>query len=273
MVRGFPDLYYEDQSYRRILVTEGSGGSGSSLRSDDLDSIGELYSEDDFRRRLWPSRRRQLLSAASTSLKIMASAVLFETSWSARCDDAPWRRAFDDVRRAQMFPVFSREVEEGEQRGAILDQALDRLVVFDAPGLTKASNAASRILRSRPSRSPAARAWQLIAGSSATCSARWRSCAPSSAGRGSAATPPRSPARSRARRRRPRARGRSRARAASGRAATPSRIAHSRTPSIRPTSSFLPSGVAPMMTSRHCAASSSLACTWTPRKEIHVALR
>ena len=29
----------------------------------------------------------------------------------------------------------------------------------------------------------------------------------------------------------------------------------SRTPSIRPTSSFLPSGVAPMMTSRHWAAS------------------
>ena len=27
---------------------------------------------------LWPSRRRQLLSAASASLKIMASAVLFE---------------------------------------------------------------------------------------------------------------------------------------------------------------------------------------------------
>ena len=30
------------------------------------------------------------------------------------------------------------------------------------------------------------------------------------------------------------------------------------------TSSFLPSGVAPMMTSRHGAASSSLACTWMP---------
>jgi hypothetical protein len=31
------------ESYRRILVTEGSGGSGLSLRSDDLDSVGELY--------------------------------------------------------------------------------------------------------------------------------------------------------------------------------------------------------------------------------------
>jgi hypothetical protein len=44
-------------------------------------------------------------------------------------------RAFDDVRRAQMLPVLGREVVEGEQRVAILDQALDRLVVFDASGL------------------------------------------------------------------------------------------------------------------------------------------
>ena len=36
-------------SYRRILVTEGSGGSGLSLRFDNLDSVGELYTEDDFR--------------------------------------------------------------------------------------------------------------------------------------------------------------------------------------------------------------------------------
>jgi hypothetical protein len=30
-------------------VTTGSGGSGVSLRSDDLDSVVELYTEDDFR--------------------------------------------------------------------------------------------------------------------------------------------------------------------------------------------------------------------------------
>jgi hypothetical protein len=34
-----------------------------------------------------------------------------------------------------VLPVLGREVVEGEQRVAILDQALDRLVVFDAPGL------------------------------------------------------------------------------------------------------------------------------------------
>ena len=41
----------------------------------------------------------------------------------------------------------------------------------------------------------------------------------------------------------------------------------SRMPSIRPTSSFFPSDVAPMITSRYCAASSSLACTWMPSAE------
>ena len=45
------------QSYRRILVTGGSGGSGLSLRSDDLDSVVELYTADDF---------RQLVVAAQT---------------------------------------------------------------------------------------------------------------------------------------------------------------------------------------------------------------
>ncbi len=44
-------------------------------------------------------------------------------------------RAFDDVGRAQMFPVLGGKVVKGEQRIAILDQTLDRLVVFDAPGL------------------------------------------------------------------------------------------------------------------------------------------
>jgi hypothetical protein len=44
-------------------------------------------------------------------------------------------RAFDDAGRAQMFPVLCGEVVEVQQRIAILDHALDRLVVFGAPGL------------------------------------------------------------------------------------------------------------------------------------------
>jgi hypothetical protein len=55
-------------------------------------------------------------------------------------------RAFDDIRRAQMLPVLGREVVEGEQRIAIPDQASDRLVVFDAPGLDERVEGSKRIL-------------------------------------------------------------------------------------------------------------------------------
>src|SRR6059036_1115390 len=97
---------------------------------------------------LWPLRRRQLFSAASASLKIMASAVLFERHPLERT--VRWRtvanRAFDDVGCAQMLPVLGREVVEGQQRIAILAQALDRLVVFDAPGLDEGVERHERIL-------------------------------------------------------------------------------------------------------------------------------
>jgi hypothetical protein len=55
-------------------------------------------------------------------------------------------RAFDDVRRARVLPVLGREVVEGEQRVAILDRSLDRLVVFDAPGLDEGVEGRKRIL-------------------------------------------------------------------------------------------------------------------------------
>src|SRR5258706_6056937 len=45
-----------------------------------------------------------------------------------------------------MLPVLGREVVEGEQRVAILDQTLDRLVVFDAPGLDEGVEGRKRIL-------------------------------------------------------------------------------------------------------------------------------
>ncbi len=55
-------------------------------------------------------------------------------------------RAFDDVGRAQMLPVLGREVVEGQQRIAILDQALDSLVVLDAPGFDEGVKGEERIL-------------------------------------------------------------------------------------------------------------------------------
>src|ERR1700731_1828750 len=48
-----------------------------------------------------------------------------------------------------MLPVLSREVVEGKQRVAILDQALDSLVVFDAPGFDEGVERGECILPGR----------------------------------------------------------------------------------------------------------------------------
>jgi hypothetical protein len=49
-----------------------------SLRSDDLDCVGELYTEDEFWQLVVAIEAPPGFSAASASLKIMASAVLVE---------------------------------------------------------------------------------------------------------------------------------------------------------------------------------------------------
>ena len=46
------------------------------------------------------------------------------------CDAEPLQRRFRSVRRAQMRPVLSGEIEERQQRVAILEQTVDGLVVF-----------------------------------------------------------------------------------------------------------------------------------------------
>src|SRR5207237_10518384 len=88
---------------------------------------------------LWPLRRRQLFSAASASLKIMASAVLLERHPLERT--VRWRTVANELSMTMVvrkcLPVLGREVIEGQERVAILDHAFDRLVVFDAPGLDK----------------------------------------------------------------------------------------------------------------------------------------
>src|SRR6266498_2928870 len=97
---------------------------------------------------LWPLRRRQLFSAASASLKIMASAVLFERHPLER--RVRWRTVANELSMTfvvrRLLPVLGREVVEGEQCVAILDQALDRLVVFDAPGLDEGGEGRQRDL-------------------------------------------------------------------------------------------------------------------------------
>jgi hypothetical protein len=86
---------------------------------------------------LWPSRRRQFFSAVWASLKIMASAVRFERHPFDRT--VRWRTVAKVLSMGfvvrKCFPMLGGEVVEGEQRLMILDQALDRLVVFDAVGL------------------------------------------------------------------------------------------------------------------------------------------
>jgi hypothetical protein len=60
-----------------MLLTSGSGG-GLNPFSYSLDTVIEFDTEDHLRQLGMPSSRRQLFSAVCASLKIMASAVLFE---------------------------------------------------------------------------------------------------------------------------------------------------------------------------------------------------
>ncbi len=96
---------------------------------------------------------------ASACLKIIASTVLFERHPFERT--VRWRivanELFDDVGRAQMFPVFGGEVVRGQECIAIFDETLDGLLVFDAPSLGGGvESCSSAPFWSRPSRSPAA---------------------------------------------------------------------------------------------------------------------
>ena len=117
------------------------------MRFDDLDSVGELYTEDEF---------RQLVVTVETTPAFLSGlgeledhgerGLVRKTSLGAHRAVADGRkRAFDDVGRSQMLPVLGGEVVEGQQRVAILDQALGRLVVFDAPGLDEGVERSERI--------------------------------------------------------------------------------------------------------------------------------
>ena len=117
------------------------------MRSDDLDSVGEPYTEDEL---------RQLVVAVEASPAPLGGLGEFEdhgerglvgeTSLGADRAVADRReRAFDDVGRSQMLPMLCREVVEGEQRLTILDQAFDGLVVFDAPGFDEGVERGERI--------------------------------------------------------------------------------------------------------------------------------
>ena len=99
----------------------GPGGSGLSLRSDDLDSVGESYTEDDFRQLVVTVETAPAFLGGLRELKDHRERGLVrETPLGAHSAVTHGReRAFDDVGRAQMLPVLGREIVEGEQRVAI----------------------------------------------------------------------------------------------------------------------------------------------------------
>src|SRR6202023_321701 len=160
--------------------------------------------------------------------------------------------AFDGVGRSQMLPVLSREVVEGKQRVAILDQALDSRVVFDAPGFDEGVERGECILLGlgHPDLLECTLGLRLLALGQLVQDI------------GGLVHPTALAAC-------PRPHLLDRLPEAEGAVGDRELGSHrQRTPSMSPTSSFLPSGVAPMITSRHCAASSSRACTWMPSTQM-----
>src|SRR5207245_117321 len=95
---------------------------------------------------LWPSMRRQFFCAPSTSLKTMASAVLFDRQPFDRAVPDGRKGAFNGVRRSQVLPVLGREVVERQQRIAVLGQAIGSSLVFDLVGFDKGFQGGNGIL-------------------------------------------------------------------------------------------------------------------------------
>src|ERR1700740_3480908 len=132
----------------RSFSAKGSGGSHLSLRSDDLDSVGELYPEDDFRQLILTIEATPAFLGGLGELENHGErGPVRKTSLGAHGAVTHSReRAFNDVRRTQMFPMLGREVVESEERIAILDEAFDRLLVFDAPDLDEDVERRKRLL-------------------------------------------------------------------------------------------------------------------------------
>src|SRR3984893_15005707 len=165
-----------------------------------------------------------------------------------------------------MLPVLSREVVEGKQRVAILDQALDSLVVFDAPDFDEGVERGECILlgQGHPDLLERTLGLRLLALGELVQDI-------------GGLVHPTAPAA------RPRPHLLDRLPEAEGTVDDRELGSHLRKPRLEVEAGvfprlralahrvdepdkflFLPSGVAPMITSRHCAASSSLACTWMP---------
>src|ERR1700732_2386316 len=164
-----------------------------------------------------------------------------------------------------MLPVLSRKVVESKQRVAILDQALDSLVVFDAPGFDEGVECGECIL-------PGLGHPDLL---ERTLGLRLLALGQLVQDIGGLVHPTALAAcpRPHLLDRLPEAEGAVGDRElGSHRKPPPFEVEEELFPRLRalahavdePDKLLLPSGVAPMITSRHCAAPSSRACTWRP---------
>src|SRR5207344_2752781 len=98
---------------------------------------------------LWPSMRRQFFCAPSTSLKTMASAVLFDRQpfdRMVRCRTVAKVLSMGFVVR-KCFQCSAGKVVERQQRIAVLGQAIGRSLVFDLVGFDKGFQGRNGILR------------------------------------------------------------------------------------------------------------------------------
>ena len=98
------------------LVAKLIGGSGLSLRSSDVDSVGEFYAEDDFRQLVVTIGATPAFLGGLGELEDHRERSLIRKT-SLRAHGAVTHggeRAFDDVGRAQVFPVLGRELVKGQ---------------------------------------------------------------------------------------------------------------------------------------------------------------
>jgi hypothetical protein len=234
------------------------------LRSDELNPVVELYSKEDFRQEAVAFEAASALLSSLRELEDhrQRGFVGEATLRSGRAMANGGKRAFDRVCGPRVFPMLGGKVVEGEQRVTIFGKALGCFFAFAAVGLdedVESGFGGAPCLRhpdvvQRTLNLAVQAVGQLVEHVGGlvhptTLRSRVRQIysiafqKPSAPSPTASCGPLASPRRFRSSKR------------------SPQDCALSRRPSASPTSSFLPSGVAPMITSRHCASSSSRACT------------
>jgi hypothetical protein len=110
------------QRFSRKNDGSATDGVSNSLRSDDLNSVSKLYTQDDFRQLVVAIEATPAFLGGLGELEDHGERGLVrETALRTGGAMADGREgAFDDICRAQMLPVLGGEVVKGQQRVAIL---------------------------------------------------------------------------------------------------------------------------------------------------------